>query len=259
MSNSNTALVTGASSGIGMELARIHAAKGYDVVIVARTEDALNSLKQELESAFKVKVWVIAEDLVEPESAQRIYQQTKSNGIEITTLINNAGFGGHGLFHERDLAKDQAMMQVNMVTLTNLTHYYLQDMIKAKYGRILNVSSTASFMPGPLQAVYYATKAYVTSFTQAIAEEVRDYNITATALCPGTVATGFVSSGDLDGVSAWDNAKTPKSVAEVGYRDMEKGELVSFNEKGLKFMTNWIMPLLPRKKVLKISRQFMEK
>lgn len=259
MTNQNTALITGASGGIGIELARIHASKGGDVVIVARSEDKLLQLQAELEAKHNVKVWVITEDLAQPESAQHIYDKTKALGLDINVLINNAGFGGHGYFHERELAKDQAMMQVNMVTLTNLTHYFLQDMVKANYGKILNVSSTASFMPGPLQAVYYATKAYVTSFTQAIAEEVRDYNVTATALCPGTVATDFVASGDLEGLSAWDNAKSPKSVAEVGYKAMEKGELVSFNEGSLKFMLNWIIPFLPRKTVLKMSRQFMEK
>ena len=259
MSKSNVALITGASGGIGMELARIHASKGNDLVIVARSENKLLELKIELESEYKVSVWVIAEDLSQPESAQRIYEQTKKLGLEVSTLINNAGFGGHGLFHQRDLAKDQNMMQVNMVTLTNLTHYFLQDMVRANYGRILNVSSTASFMPGPLQAVYYATKAYVTSFTQAIAEEVNDYNITATALCPGAVATDFVASGNLEGVDIWKKAKSAESVAAIGYRDMEKGKLVSFNESTLKFMLNWIIPLLPRKTVLKFSRQAMEK
>lgn len=259
MTNQNTALITGASGGIGIELARIHASKGGDLVVVARSEDKLHQLRDELETKYGVNVWVIAEDLANPDSAQRIYDKTKALGLDINVLVNNAGFGGHGYFHERELAKDQAMMQVNMVTLTNLTHYYLGDMIQANYGKILNVSSTASFMPGPLQAVYYATKAYVTSFTQAVAEEVRDYNITATALCPGAVATDFVAAGDLEGVSIWDNAKTPKSVAEVGYKAMEKGELVSFNEGGLKFMLNWIIPFLPRKTVLKVSRKFMEK
>ena len=132
-------------------------------------------------------------------------------------------------------------------------------MVERELGRILNVSSTASFMPGPLQAVYYATKAYVTSFTQAIAEEVRDHNVTATVLCPGAVATEFVAAGDLVGVEIWDNAKSAESVAKVGYRAMEKGELVSFNERGLKFLLNWVTPLLPRKVVLKLSRQAMEK
>lgn len=259
MATSNTALITGASGGIGLELARIHAQKGGDLVLVARSKDKLDALKSELENQYNVNVAVLAEDLSHSESAERIFNQTEVLGLQIDILINNAGFGGHGLFHERELTDDQAMMQVNMMALTNLTHYYLKGMVARNSGRILNVSSTASFMPGPLQAVYYATKAYVTSFTQAIAEEVRDYNVTATVLCPGAVSTGFVSAGNLEGVDIWKNAKTPASVAKCGYQAMERGELVAFNEGKLRFMLNWIIPLLPRKMVLKVSRQAMEK
>ncbi|MES9853399.1 MAG: SDR family oxidoreductase [Candidatus Thiodiazotropha sp. L084R] len=259
MTHTNTALITGASSGIGKSLARIHAMKGGDLVLVARSRNKLETLKSELESEHGVRVTVIVEDLSKPDSAQSIFNRTEELGIIVDTLINNAGFGGHGLFHERDLKADQAMMQVNMISLTNLTHLYLKGMVSRQYGRILNVSSTASFMPGPLQAVYYATKAYVTSFTQAIAEEVAAYNVTATALCPGAVDTGFVKAGDLEGIDVWKNAKTPESVAECGYQAMEKGQLVKINEKSLDLMLNWIVPLLPRKMVLKISRQAMEK
>lgn len=259
MTTSNTALITGASGGIGLELARIHAQKGGELVLVARSEDKLLTLKSELEAQYKIHVTVIAEDLSQPESAQRIFDQTEALGLQIDTLINNAGFGGHGLFHERELEADQAMMQVNMVSLTNLTHYYLKGMVARNNGRILNVSSTASFIPGTLQAVYYATKAYVTSFTQAIAEEVREYNVTATALCPGAVATGFVAAGNLDGVDIWKNAKSSASVAECGYKAMEQGKLVAFNEGKLRLMLDWIIPFLPRKVILKTSRQAMEK
>jgi len=259
MPNLNTALITGASGGIGMELARIHASKGHDVVIVARSKHKLENLKKELECSYKVNAWVIAEDLSNPDAAKEIYQQTQALGIKVSTLINNAGFGGHGLFHQRDLSADQGMIQVNITSLTNLTHYYLQDMVKENYGRILNVSSTASFMPGPLQAVYYATKAYVTSFTQAVSEEVKEYNITATAFCPGAVATDFVATGNLEGIDVWKNAKSAKSVAIIGYKDMQKGKLVSFNEGMLNFILTWVTPLLPRKMVLKISRATMEK
>ncbi|MGF1731591.1 SDR family NAD(P)-dependent oxidoreductase [Photobacterium kasasachensis] len=259
MTTSNTALITGASGGIGLELARIHAQKGGDLVLVARSEDKLLTLKSELEAQYKIHVTVIAEDLSLPESAQRIFEQTEALGLQIDTLINNAGFGGHGLFHERELEADQAMMQVNMVSLTNLTHYYLKGMVARNNGRILNVSSTASFIPGPLQAVYYATKAYVTSFTQAIAEEVREYNVTATALCPGAVATDFVAAGNLDGVDIWKKAKSSASVAECGYKAMEQGKLVAFNEGKLRLMLDWIIPFLPRKVILKTSRQAMEK
>lgn len=256
---SNTALITGASSGIGLELARIHAAKHGDVVLVARSRDKLDSIKQELQTRYGVKAYVIVEDLADPASADRIFFATEALGLSIDILINNAGFGGHGKFVERDLAADQAMMQVNMTTLTALTHHYLKGMVSRRRGRILNVSSTASFMPGPLQAVYYATKAYVTSFTQAIAEEVREYGVTATALCPGAVATGFVAAGDLQGVDVWKNARTAESVAQCGYKAMERGELVAFNEGKLRVMLDWIVPLLPRKLVLKMSRQAMEK
>ncbi|ALL70164.1 Short-chain dehydrogenase/reductase SDR (plasmid) [Paraburkholderia caribensis MBA4] len=254
-----TALITGASSGIGLELARIHASKGGDVVLVARSRDKLESIKHEFQTQYGVKVHVIAEDLADPASADRIFPATDALGLSIDVLINNAGFGGHGKFVERDLAAERAMMQVNMVTLTNLTHHYLKGMVARRRGRILNVSSTASFMPGPLQAVYYATKAYVTSFTQAVAEEVREYGVTATALCPGAVATGFVAAGDLQGVDAWKNARSAESVAHCGYEAMERGELVAFNESKLRVVLDWIVPLLPRKTVLKISRQAMEK
>ncbi|WP_105167811.1 SDR family NAD(P)-dependent oxidoreductase [Pseudoalteromonas sp. T1lg23B] len=259
MTEANIALITGASGGIGMELARIHASGGNDLVIVARSQAKLEALKAELEAAHQVKVWVIVADLSEADAAQKIYTQTEELGIKIKILINNAGFGGHGLFHQRTLAKEQAMMQVNMVTLTNLTHYYLQDMVAANYGRILNVSSSASFVPGPLQAVYFATKAYVTSFSQAIAEEVKAHNISVTTLCPGTVATDFVITGDLQGVATWKYAKSAQSVAATGYRDMSKGLLVSFNERVIKLMINWVIPLLPRKWLLKMSRAAMEK
>ncbi|GAM76293.1 short-chain dehydrogenase [Vibrio ishigakensis] len=132
-------------------------------------------------------------------------------------------------------------------------------MVERRSGKVLNVSSTASFIPGPLQAVYYATKAFVTSFSQAIAEEVSEYNVSVTALCPGAVDTGFVKAGDLDKVDVWKNAKSARSVAEVGYRDMMGKELLSFNEGMLKFAINWVFPLLPRKQVLKASRKSMEK
>lgn len=259
MKSIDTALITGASSGIGMELAKIHAQKGGNLVLVARSKAKLEQLQKELEAAHSIKVTVIAEDLSDPLSAQRIFNKTEELDIQIGTLINNAGFGGHGLFHQRQLSDEQAMMQVNMVSLTNLTHFYLKGMVERNRGQIMNISSTASFMPGPLQAVYYATKAYVTSFTQAIAEEVASYNITATALCPGAVETGFVKAGDLEGIALWDNAKSAESVAKCGYQAMEQGQLVAFNEGKLKFMLDWVIPFIPRKTILKISRQAMEK
>lgn len=255
----NTALITGASSGIGLELARIHARKGGNLILVARSEDKLEQLKAELEAENGVSVTVLAMDLSQPNAAERVFEATEAQGLTVDTLINNAGFGGHGLFHERDLAKEKAMIELNITALTSLTHLYLQGMIARRRGRVLNVSSTASFLPGPKQAVYYATKAYVTSFSQAVAEEVAEFGVTVTALCPGAVATGFIQAGDLEGLAIWKTAKSPASVAECGYRAMERGQLVAFNETGLRIVLEWILPLLPRRLALKLSRQAMER
>ena len=253
-----TALITGASNGIGLELAKIHAKQGGDLVLVARSTDKLNALADELHK-YGVKVAVIAKDLAQPNAGTEIFAETERLGITVDILINNAGIGGHGCFFERDLTKDMQMIQLNITSLTELTHLYLQGMIERRSGKILNVSSTASFLPGPLQAVYYASKAYVTSFSQAIAEEVREFGITVTVLCPGAVATGFVQAGDLQDVDAWKNAKSAQSFAEYGYQAMQRGELVAFNEAKLKFASDWVIPLLPRKTVLKMSRMAMEK
>ena len=259
MNSKNCALITGASSGIGLELAKIHAQKGGDLVLVARSEEKLQQLKRQLEKQHSVLVAVIVEDLSQAGAAGRIFAQTQSMGLVVDILINNAGFGGHGLFHTRGLNSAEAMMQVNMAGLTSLTHVYLQGMVERNRGRILNVSSTASFVPGPLLAVYCATKAYVTSFSQAIAEEVAFYGITVTALCPGPVKTGFIEAADLNGVAIFDRSKSAESVAEFGYKAMMRGELVVFNETKLKLLLNWVVPLLPRKLVLKASRKAMEK
>jgi short-subunit dehydrogenase len=255
----NTALITGASGGIGKEIARYHGARGGDLVLVARSEEKLKELKTELENNYGINVMVITADLAQPESADQIFAATEKAGLQIDILINNAGFGGHGKFHERELASDQAMMQVNIVSLVSLTHLYLEGMVQRKAGKILHVASTAAFLPGPLQAVYYATKSFVLSFSQAIAQELDGTGVTSTALCPGAVSTGFVAAGDLDGVKVFDKAASAESVAECGYEAMLRGDLVKINEKGLHFLLNWVVPFLPRKVVLKISQKTMEK
>lgn len=256
----NTALITGASGGIGAEFARYHATKGGDLVLVSRREDALNELKSELESKYNIKAIVIVADLAKTDSCEKIFKETEKAGIQVDILINNAGFGGHGKFHERDIAKDQAMMQVNVVSLVNLTHLYLQGMVRRNSGRILHVASAAAFMPGPLMAVYYATKSFVLSFSQAIAQELSDTNVTSTVLCPGQVDTNFAKAGGLEGISASSmTAATPESVAKCGYDAMMKGELVKIYGRSLSFTLNWIIPLLPRKVVLKFSNKSMEK
>lgn len=249
------ALITGASGGIGAELARLHAARGGDLVIVARREAELDALKAELEGRHGVSVSVIAIDLTEPDSAARIFAAAP----EIDILINNAGFGGHGPFHEQALDRHRRMVALNIEALTALSHLYLPGMIARGQGRILNVSSTASFLPGPLMAVYFATKAYVTSFSHALAEEVRGTGVTVTALCPGPVSTGFGTAADMEGVSILDRAVTADVTAQAGYEGMMAGKLTVFDQTVLGLTLRWVVPFLPRRLVLWASRRSMEK
>lgn len=257
----NVALITGASSGIGKELAWIHAKNGNDLVLTARRETELQKLKDELHQAYGVIVVVIAKDLSDLNSPYEIYRETESKGIQIDFLINNAGFAGYGYFHERIPEDDLKMINVNVTSLMLLTKLYLPGMTARRKGKILNVSSSASFIPGPMQSVYYATKAFVTSFSQALAEELRDKGVTVTALCPGMVNTEFVESsgmGDAN-IMKYQKAANAQETAEVGYHDMMKGKLLSFDKKSMKFSMRWLSPFVPRRTLLKISRKTMEK
>jgi uncharacterized protein len=255
------ALITGASSGIGKELAYIHAKNGCDLVLVARRKKELKELKKKLEFEFHVTAVVIAKDLSFPSAAREIYSETQSMGITVEYLINNAGFGGFGYFHERSMDNFMNMIHVNIISLMLLTRLYLPGMIVRGSGRILNVSSTASFVPGPLQAVYFASKAFVTSFSQAIAEEVKDKGVTVTALCPGMVDTEFVELSGMGESNIMKHQKpaSPEKTARIGYHDMMKGKLLSFDNRMLKFSINWLIHLFPRKTILKILRKTMDK
>jgi short-subunit dehydrogenase len=190
-----TALVTGASGGIGEALARQLAVAGHDLVLVARTEAKLKSVADELAAAHGATTTVLAIDLVAPGAVASIIDQLAGRHIDV--LVNNAGFGDFGPFVEANPTKVAQMVQLNVATLTDLTRAMLPGMVAAGAGRVLNVASTAAFMPGPLMAVYYATKAYVLSFSEAIHEELRGTGVTATALCPGPVATGFQHGADM--------------------------------------------------------------
>ncbi len=220
-----TALVTGASSGIGMELARIHAENGGDLVLVARRADRLERLKSELQEKHDVRVITLAEDLSNEAAPRRIFDRLQRDGIDIAFLINNAGFGGRGRFDERDWASDRSMIQVNVVAVTALTRLFLPGFVARGSGRILNTSSTAAFMPGPLQAVYFATKAYVTSFSNALAEELAETSVTVTALMPGATETEFAKTADMDETSLFDRPFSARDVAERGYAGMMAGDL----------------------------------
>ena len=259
MEKNKVALITGASSGIGAELARIHAERGGDLVIVARREDKLNALKTQLENKHGVQVLVMAKDLTLPCAASEIYEAVKQAGIDVHYLINNAGFGGRGKFHERAWEQDLAMINLNVVALTALTRLFLPEFVNRNAGRILNVSSTASLMPGPLQAVYFATKAYVTSFSNAVAEELHDTNITITALLPGATETEFASTSGMDQTSLFKQTVSARSVAEDGYNAMLTGKLDVIS--GLPFTKRMMIatiPFTPKKTLLKQVRQMQE-
>lgn len=247
----NVALITGASSGIGYEMAKIHAGNGCDVIIVARREELLEKLKAEILEKNDVQVKVIVKDLSVHGAAKELYEEIIADGIQVERLINNAGFGGYGKFHERDIEIEKDMVQVDIVALMELTHLFLKDMLKRNSGKIMNVSSTASFLPGPMQSVYFASKAFVTSLTQSIASEIRNSSVTITAFCPGAVATGFVEAGGLEGVGLWDKAASASSAAEFGMEAMEKGKLVAINDKKYEFFVKAVVPLIPRKLLLK--------
>jgi len=256
----DTALVTGASSGIGREFARYHARRGGDLIITARRSDALEALKSELEADHGVTVHVIAVDLGAPDGARTLYEAARGTGAEIGILINNAGFGGHGAFVERDLEKDLAMIDLNVKALVSLCHMVGGDMAARGKGKILNVSSTASYLPGPLQATYFATKAYVSSFSQALDEELRNKGVTVTALEPGYVETEFADTADLRGTQLVSQAAaTPSAVASFGYKAMRRGELRAINDGRLRFLLNWIVPFAPRRTILSMMRKMQSK
>lgn len=255
----NTALITGASTGIGKELANIHAEKGGDLIIVARSNDKLKILKTELEKKYAIKVVVISKDLSDLNSAKEIFDEVEKAGIEIDVLINNAGFGALGKFHELDLARQISMINLNVTTLTALTHYFLPNFISRNKGKILNTSSTASFMPGPLQAVYFATKAYVTFFSNALSEELSDLNVTVTNLMPGATESEFGVTSGMDKTDMFKQTVTARSVAEDGYNGMLKGKIdvisgLSFGQKAMMAM----IPFTPKKMLLKQVRQMQE-
>jgi len=254
-----TALITGASSGIGKELALIHAEKGGDLIIVARSLDKLNELKTTIENKHNTKVYVIQKDLITPEATKEVYDEVKKANLTVDYLINNAGFGGVGNFNERDIKQDVSMINLNITALTTLTYYFLQDFVKNNSGKVLNVSSTASLMPGPLQAVYFATKAYVTSFSNAIAEELRDTNVTVTNLMPGATETEFGKVSGMDKTELFKKPVSARSVAEDGYNGMIKGKLDIIS--GLTFSQKILMatlPITPKKLILKQIKQMQK-
>ncbi|MEM8748916.1 MAG: SDR family oxidoreductase [Pseudomonadota bacterium] len=254
-----TALVSGASAGIGLEIARYHAKLGGDLVVVARREDKLQELKKELEAERGITVHVVTADLQADDGPQQVYDKVKAEGIEIDYLINNAGFGGNGHFHEVDLVKNLGMVDLNIKSLMTMTNLFLKDMVERGSGRILNVGSTAGMVPGPLHATYHGTKAFVNSFSFALAEEVRNKGVTVTLLAPGPVKTEFFDKADMANTNGVRDSKPADEVARMGYEAMQLGDLLVINDWKLSLLLQWVVPFLPRRQVLAMARKFAEK
>lgn len=255
----NVALITGASSGIGLELARVHAKKGGDLVLVARRIDRLNEIKEELTEKHNIEVMVIERDLAVPTAGENLYKEIKEKDLKIEYLINNAGFGGHGYFYEREWSRDRDMIQLNIMTLTELTRMFLPEMVERGSGRILNVASMAGFLPGPFQAVYYATKAFVLSFSEAIASELDGSGVTVTALCPGPTKTEFEEVADVAGSKAFMIQASVESVARYGYKSMLKGRAVAVPGSTNQLLVSYLLRMTPKNVTRRVSKMLMEK
>lgn len=256
----NLALITGASSGIGAEFARYHAQRGGDVILTARRAEALEALKTELEETRGVTAHVIAMDLGAPGGAQKLADAVLAAGHEVEVLINNAGFGGQGAHLHRALEDEQGMIELNITALMTLTRLLTPGMVSRGGGKILNVGSTAGFMPGPNQAVYFATKAFVRSYSEALAQELEGTGVTVTCLAPGYVETEFADRADLHGTDlVARKGATPRSAAKFGYDAMRRGALTVVNEKPLDFMVNWVVPLMPRRAMMRMMQKMQAK
>lgn len=223
-----TALITGASSGLGKELARLYAKDGYDLVLVARSHDKLEALAKELTEAHGTKATVLTSDLSKAEAPSLLVKELERRNLQIDALINNAGYGLYGPFVETDLQKELEMIQLNVTSLTELSKHLLPGMVARGKGQILNVASTAAFQPGPLMAVYYATKAFVLFLSEALASELEGTGVTVTAFCPGPTESGFQAEAQLGSSKLVRGKKLPdaQSVAALGYKAAKKGKRV---------------------------------
>ncbi len=256
----NVALITGAAGGIGKEFAKIHASRGGDVVAIDLNAEGLKDLQRELsESHPRSTVYTIPKNLASNSATQEIYEEVTREGIAVDYLINNAGFGGVGKFHERAWEQDQAMIQVNVLALASLTRFFLPDFIARGTGKILNVSSTVRLNPGPMQAIYIASKAFVTSFTNSLSGELLGTGVTATVLLPGATQTGFGAHSGMDKTDIYKKPASAGDVARDGYQAMLAGKLQMIS--GLPWsqrMTLSLTPLLPKEMVVNRIRKQQE-
>jgi len=250
-----TVLITGASGGIGLELARIFAQQKNNLVLVARSETTLNELAASLAQQHNIQVWVLAKDLSDISNAKAVADYCGQQGITIDFLINNAGFGDFGLFAESNWQKQLEMINLNITTLTFLTRLFLPGMVQRGFGKIMNLASTAAFQPGPLMSVYFASKAFVLSFSEAISNELENTGVTVTALCPGGTESGFQKAAALEESKMVKGKKFPSSavVAAFGYKAMMKGKVVAIHgwrnalmAASVRFSPRWLVRKIVR-------------
>ncbi len=229
------ALITGASGGIGACFARALAERGRNLVLAARSGSKLEALKTELSALHQgqaIRIEIVEIDLSVPEAAERLFTALQERGINVSLLVNNAGFGAHGEFVELPLARQSEMLRLNIVTLTELTRLLLPGMVARRSGGIINVSSTASFQPIPYTCVYAATKAYVTSFSMGLAEEASLYGVKVLALCPGGTATNFFDASQFQKINLPGGLQSPEDVVKAALRALDKGKSLA--------VTRWI-------------------
>ncbi len=252
-----TALITGASTGIGYELAQLFARDGYNLVLIARNKLRLTHLATELIKRYGIEAKVIEKDLSRPSSSQEIYEELKRSSLSLDILVNNAATGVYGLFEDSKLEDQLNALQLNIITVTSLTHFFLPS-IKNRKGKILNVASTAAFQPGPLMSCYFASKAYVLFFSEALANELRDSGVTVTALCPGPTRTNFQSRTGTENLRESHIMMDAKSVAEIGYKGLMKGKTLVVPGCINKILV-FIVRFFPRDLVTCVARYFEEK
>lgn len=254
-----TALITGASSGIGAALARIHAEQHGNLVLVARRKDRLEALKAELEQAHGVSVMVIAQDLADADAPERIHAAVTNAKVTVDYLINNAGFGARGLFHEMPWDQIQSMIQVNSTALAGLTRAFLPDFVARNAGRVLNVTSTAAEMPGPLQAIYFASKGFAAYLSNALVEELSDTDITVTNFMPTATASEFAEVAGMAGTPLFRNTAPARQVAQDGYDAMLRGDLDAYGGMNAKRrVMQMLIKIMPKRAALRAIRKAQE-
>lgn len=248
-------LITGATGGIGYEIAKVFAINKHNLILVARNKEKLEQIKNEFEKIYSIAVVVIPMDLSNIDSGKYLYEKTTEDGYIVDNLVNNAGFGDLNGFLDSDWEKQYKMLQLNITTLMEMTYLYGNDMRKAGQGHIMNVASIAAFCAGPNMSNYYATKAYVLSFSEAIAEELKGTGVTVTALCPGPTSTGFEKAAKMDNSKMFTFFKpaTAENVARYGYNKMMKGKVVAYYGVISKIM-NIGVRLVPRSITRKLAK-----